>query len=94
MPFYLPRRHRRPLLFPPGLLALTGLLWLGCVALGRWEPALRLHNVVQLTMPMLPSLTESEAGPTVLPSLSKVRAMGPGAPPNAVIRVILRHIFS
>lgn len=49
MHFYLPRRHRRPLLFPPGLLALAELLWLGCVALGRWEPALRLHNVVQLT---------------------------------------------
>lgn len=30
---HLPRRHRRPLLFPPGLLALAWLLWLGCVAL-------------------------------------------------------------
>ncbi|OWP62965.1 hypothetical protein CDA63_11305 [Hymenobacter amundsenii] len=28
----LPRRHRRPLLLPPGLLALAWLLWLGCVA--------------------------------------------------------------
>lgn len=33
LPFYLTRRHRRPLLFPPGLLALAWLLWLGCVAL-------------------------------------------------------------
>ncbi|AHJ96825.1 hypothetical protein Hsw_1230 [Hymenobacter swuensis DY53] len=32
---YLPRRHRRHLLFPPGLLALAGLLWLGCVAVPR-----------------------------------------------------------
>jgi hypothetical protein len=30
---YLPRRHCRPLLFPPGLLALAWLLWLGCAAL-------------------------------------------------------------
>ena len=37
MHFYLPRRHRRQLLFPPGLLALAGLLWLGCVALGPWH---------------------------------------------------------
>ena len=34
MHLYLPRRHRRQLLFPPGLLTLAGLLWLGCVALG------------------------------------------------------------
>lgn len=33
LPLFLPRRFRRPLLFPPGLLALAGLLWLGCVAL-------------------------------------------------------------
>jgi hypothetical protein len=32
---YFPRRHRRHLLFPPGLLALAGLLWLGCVAVPR-----------------------------------------------------------
>ena len=37
MHFYLPRRHGRQLLFPPGLLALAGLLWLGCVALGPWQ---------------------------------------------------------
>jgi hypothetical protein len=36
---YLPRRHRRPLLFPPGLLALAWLLWLGCVALLPHIPA-------------------------------------------------------
>jgi hypothetical protein len=32
---YLPRRHRRRLLFPPGLLALAGLLWLGCMAVPK-----------------------------------------------------------
>ena len=37
MPFYLPRRYRRKLLFPPSLLALAGLLWLGCVAVGTWQ---------------------------------------------------------
>ena len=36
-PFYLPRRHRRKLLFPPGLLAMAGLLWLGRVAVGTWQ---------------------------------------------------------
>jgi hypothetical protein len=35
---YLPRRHRRHLLFPPGLLALAGLLWLGCVTVVRIIP--------------------------------------------------------
>ncbi|AHJ96824.1 hypothetical protein [Hymenobacter swuensis] len=35
---YLPRRHRRHLLFPPGLLALAGLLWLGCAVVPRNEP--------------------------------------------------------
>lgn len=53
MHFYLPRRHRRYLLFPPGLLALAGLLWLGCVALGPWQEALKLKSVMQLTMPSL-----------------------------------------
>lgn len=78
MHFYLPR-HRRPLLFPPGLLALAGLLWLGCVALRRWEPALRQYSVLRLTMPLRPS-PASALGPSVrfeLPSLMQVRAMGP-----------------
>jgi hypothetical protein len=35
IPLHLPRRHRRPLLFPPGLLTLAWLLWLGCVALSQ-----------------------------------------------------------
>ncbi|MBX0290506.1 hypothetical protein K3G63_08660 [Hymenobacter sp. HSC-4F20] len=38
LPLFLPRRSRRSLLFPPGLLALAGLLWLGCVALPRIQP--------------------------------------------------------
>ena len=49
---YLPRRRRRPLLFPPGLLALAGLLWLGCVQLGSNPRAIR-HAVLELPMPFL-----------------------------------------
>ncbi|MCA8829386.1 hypothetical protein [Hymenobacter pini] len=36
LPF--PRRRYRALFFPPGLLALAGLLWLGCVAVPRIVP--------------------------------------------------------
>jgi hypothetical protein len=49
----LPRRHRRELLFPPGLLALAGLLWLGAVALSAHPEQLRAQGVLQLTMPSL-----------------------------------------
>ena len=49
--FHLPHRHCRKLLFPPGLLALSGLLWLGCVALGSHPEQLRRRTVLQLTMP-------------------------------------------
>ena len=52
MHFYLPRRHRRKLLFPPGLLALAGLLWLGCVALSG-NVRLKRYSVLQLTVPIL-----------------------------------------
>ena len=51
--FCLPRRHRRQLLFPPGLLALAGLLWLGCVAIGSWQEKLTRKSVLQLTMPSM-----------------------------------------
>ncbi|GAA3966509.1 hypothetical protein [Hymenobacter antarcticus] len=54
MHFYLPRRHRRRLLFPPGLLALAGLLWLGCWAMRPWQEQLKGRNVIQLTMPVTP----------------------------------------
>ncbi|WP_157781162.1 hypothetical protein [Hymenobacter sedentarius] len=53
MNLYLPRRYRRQLLFPPGLLALAGLLWLGCVAIGSWQEKLSRKSVVPLTMPAL-----------------------------------------
>lgn len=52
MHFHLPRRHRRKLFFPPGLLALAGLLWLGCVALGPWRERVAQQYVMQLTMPI------------------------------------------
>lgn len=45
---YLPRRHRRPLLFPPGLLALAWLLWLGCAALPQM---VKTERIMQLLMP-------------------------------------------
>jgi len=48
MRFYLPRRHRRKLLFPPGLLALAGLLWLGCVVVGSWQEKLKPKVVMQV----------------------------------------------
>ena len=51
--FCLRRRHRRRLLFPPGLLALAGLLWLGCVAIRSWQEELMRKSVVQLTIPSL-----------------------------------------
>ncbi|UOQ67545.1 hypothetical protein [Hymenobacter volaticus] len=51
IPLYLPRRHRRPLLFPPGLLALAWLLWLGCVTLPRMRGMEKPQVVVHLTMP-------------------------------------------
>ena len=51
MHFYLPRRNRRRLLLPPGLLALAGLLLLGCLALRPWQERLTRRSVIQLTMP-------------------------------------------
>jgi len=54
MHFQLPRRHRRQLLFPPGLLALAGLLWLGCVAVRGWQQQLKRWYCIQLTMPIYP----------------------------------------
>ena len=55
MHFHLPRRHRRKLLFPPGLLALAGLLWLGCVQLGALRERLTRRTIVDLTMPPKPT---------------------------------------
>lgn len=51
MPSHLPRRHHRRLLLPPGLLALAGLLLLGCLALRPWQERLTRRSVIQLTMP-------------------------------------------
>lgn len=52
MPFHLPRRHRRRLLLPPGLLALAGLLLLGCLALRPWQERLKPPTVIAITMPV------------------------------------------
>ncbi|HEX8326189.1 MAG TPA: hypothetical protein VF629_01525 [Hymenobacter sp.] len=51
MHFHLPRRHRRQLLFPPGLLALAGLLWLGCVAVGTLREKLAKRSIITLFVP-------------------------------------------
>lgn len=50
----LPRRYRRPLLLPPGLLALAWLLWLGCVALPQVR-GMRVQHVMEVNFPPLKS---------------------------------------
>jgi len=49
----MPRRVRRRLLLPPGWVALSFLLLLGCQALRPWENQLKQRSVLQLTMPPL-----------------------------------------
>ena len=51
LPLHLPRRHCQPLLFPPGLLALAWLLWLGCAALPRMRRMEKQQVVMQLAVP-------------------------------------------
>ncbi|MBC6988652.1 hypothetical protein [Hymenobacter sp. BT491] len=46
------RRHRRKLLFPPGLLALGFVLLLGCMQIAK-HSHLRRHSVMVITMPPL-----------------------------------------
>ncbi|WP_125932444.1 hypothetical protein [Hymenobacter glacialis] len=67
MHFHLPRRHRRALLFPPGLLALAGLLWLGCGAVGLWQEQLKPRYVVQLTAPTIKQSNSPELGYYIIP---------------------------
>jgi hypothetical protein len=55
MHFHLPRRHRRKLLFPTGLLALAGLLWLGCFQLDALQEKLTRRTIVDLNMPPKPA---------------------------------------
>ena len=52
MQLYLPRRHHRRLLLPPGLLTLAGLLLVGCLALRPWQERLTQRSVLELTMPV------------------------------------------
>ena len=54
MYLHLPRRYRRRLLLPPGLVALAGLLLLGCLALRPWQERLKQRSVIELTMPPRP----------------------------------------
>jgi len=75
---YFPRRHRRRLLFPPGLLALAGLLLIGSVALEPWQEALRPKSVLQLTLPVVPSPgSPKEEFGYYLPSPAEAQEMGP-----------------
>lgn len=75
MHFYQPRRYRRKLLFPPGLLALAGLLWLGCVALRPWQDALKRRSVLQLIVVPLHPSSIWDGSPLL--SLSKINAFRP-----------------
>lgn len=52
-PLSSPRRFRRPLLLPPGWVALGWLLLLGCLVLQSHWRQLRQANLLQLTMPPL-----------------------------------------
>lgn len=61
MHFHLPRRHRRRLLLPLGLLALAGLLLLGCLALRPWQERLKRRYALQLTMPIRPRPGDSKS---------------------------------
>ena len=77
MAFYLPRRHRRKLLFPPGLLALAGLLWLGCVAVGGHADRLKFRGVLQLMMPELHCCKDVMSIPEMLEQTGKVDTFRP-----------------
>ncbi|WP_426490955.1 hypothetical protein [Hymenobacter sp. 102] len=48
-----PRRRYRALFFPPGLLALAGLLWLGCVAVPPSELSRTKQTILQILIPPL-----------------------------------------
>ena len=52
MSFHFLRRCRRPLLLPPGLLALASLLLVGCLALRPWQARLTRRVSLELTMPV------------------------------------------
>ena len=52
-----PRRTRRRLLLPPGLLALAWLLWLGCVAVPQLR-GMKRQTVMQISIPPLIPLVD------------------------------------
>lgn len=62
---YLPRRHRRALLLPRGLVALGFLLLIGCRVLVN-QPRLHRYSVMQLTMPSTPSICDKLRHPYAL----------------------------
>lgn len=79
MPFYLPRRHRRRLLLPPGLLALAGLLLLGCLHISLNS---RLKKQVAITL-FVP--------PLHLASDSVLRTIWPS--PNELARLRVWRVY-
>lgn len=73
MPYLpLPRRRYRALFFPPGLLALAGLLWLGCVAVPRIVGPTQ--HVMEVAFPALHAPAGSFGG---FPTPQQVENMGP-----------------
>lgn len=96
---YLPRRHRRPLLLPRGLVALGFLLLIGCSALvGR--PELRRYSVMQLTMPVVCKHPERLAG-ICLPTAQEINRMcfwqsidftGSSATDSSTLRLVRYHL--
>ncbi|MDQ2772276.1 MAG: hypothetical protein M3Y54_17460 [Bacteroidota bacterium] len=70
--FHFSRRYRRPLLLPPGLLALAGLLLVGCLALRPWQENLSRKVVIQLAMPLYPPRNEKPTIRFELPNPSTV----------------------
>jgi hypothetical protein len=57
---YMPRRHYRRLLLPPGWVALGFLLLLGCQLVVKNRTRVLPENVVQLTMPVLEKVAEEK----------------------------------
>ena len=77
MSFHLPRRHRRRLLLPPGLVALAGLLLLGCLALRPWQEWLTRRSVIELNMMPRPVSDQLWPRPDLSPDCLWPKSNGP-----------------
>lgn len=100
MRFYSPRRHRRRLLFPPGLLALAGLLWLGCVYIrqdSRLQPVAAIPFFVYALNPppcneAIPGLWESPKHLAGLRVWRQYQLTGHVSSDTSAMRNILRYL--